>query len=299
MIAIGAQRSNRWIAPCSLGADEACLLGKTVVRHRRSARSLTDGRGRRYRDRSGRAARSLGAGDALVRKGGIDQLLRRLSHRHQGRPRHRAAALLRNHLQGELPSHAGAHPTLARIWSPTAKSRAAHFVNHEEPLSQLRGDCTTCSPPQRSHQDRHHPVTDRVTVPVAQLQPKEFVRQARPRSTRRLVAARSRSSTRAGSPPTTTRIFSRQLPAAQALHQDFYNVYAFCRWADDLGDEIGDPAESLRLLAWWRERTGSHVSRRSGSILCSSRLQARSTRHQIPIEPFDRSDSAPSNRTRP
>jgi squalene synthase HpnC len=37
------------------------------------------------------------------------------------------------------------------------------------------------------------------------------------------------------------------------LHQDFYNVYAFCRWADDLGDEIDAPAESLRLLAWWRE----------------------------------------------
>lgn len=37
------------------------------------------------------------------------------------------------------------------------------------------------------------------------------------------------------------------------LHQDFYNVYAFCRWADDLGDEISDTAESLRLLAWWRE----------------------------------------------
>jgi squalene synthase HpnC len=36
------------------------------------------------------------------------------------------------------------------------------------------------------------------------------------------------------------------------LHQDFYNVYAFCRWADDLGDEIGDAAESLRLLGWWR-----------------------------------------------
>jgi squalene synthase HpnC len=36
------------------------------------------------------------------------------------------------------------------------------------------------------------------------------------------------------------------------LHQDFYNVYAFCRWADDLGDEMGDPAESLRLLGWWR-----------------------------------------------
>ncbi|HTC90581.1 MAG TPA: squalene synthase HpnC [Bryobacteraceae bacterium] len=37
------------------------------------------------------------------------------------------------------------------------------------------------------------------------------------------------------------------------LHQDFYNVYAFCRWADDLGDEIGDREESLRLLGWWRE----------------------------------------------
>ena len=37
------------------------------------------------------------------------------------------------------------------------------------------------------------------------------------------------------------------------LHQDFYTVYSFCRWADDLGDEIGDVAESLRLLSWWRE----------------------------------------------
>ena len=38
------------------------------------------------------------------------------------------------------------------------------------------------------------------------------------------------------------------------LHQDFYNVYSFCRWADDLGDEIGDPKESLRLLKWWRDQ---------------------------------------------
>src|SRR3954451_12546186 len=36
------------------------------------------------------------------------------------------------------------------------------------------------------------------------------------------------------------------------LHQDFYNVYAYCRWADDLGDEIPDREESLRLLSWWR-----------------------------------------------
>jgi squalene synthase HpnC len=36
------------------------------------------------------------------------------------------------------------------------------------------------------------------------------------------------------------------------LNQDFYNVYSWCRWADDLGDEIGDTTESLRLLEWWR-----------------------------------------------
>lgn len=38
----------------------------------------------------------------------------------------------------------------------------------------------------------------------------------------------------------------------KALHQHFYNVYAFCRWADDLGDEVGDRARSLELLGWWR-----------------------------------------------
>ena len=36
------------------------------------------------------------------------------------------------------------------------------------------------------------------------------------------------------------------------LHQHFYNVYAFCRWADDLGDEVGDPSTALELLGWWR-----------------------------------------------
>lgn len=39
----------------------------------------------------------------------------------------------------------------------------------------------------------------------------------------------------------------------RGLHQHFYNVYAFCRWADDLGDEIGDTERSLELLGWWRD----------------------------------------------
>jgi len=33
---------------------------------------------------------------------------------------------------------------------------------------------------------------------------------------------------------------------------DFAALYAFCRWADDLGDEIGDRKRARELLAWWR-----------------------------------------------
>ncbi|HUG66906.1 MAG TPA: squalene synthase HpnC [Pirellulaceae bacterium] len=36
------------------------------------------------------------------------------------------------------------------------------------------------------------------------------------------------------------------------LRQHFCNVYAYCRWADDLADEIGTPSERLALLDWWR-----------------------------------------------
>ncbi|MFM7538913.1 MAG: squalene synthase HpnC [Planctomycetota bacterium] len=35
------------------------------------------------------------------------------------------------------------------------------------------------------------------------------------------------------------------------LLPDFRAVYAFCRWSDDLGDEVGDEARSLELLDWW------------------------------------------------
>lgn len=35
------------------------------------------------------------------------------------------------------------------------------------------------------------------------------------------------------------------------LHQHFYNVYAYCRISDDLGDEVGDAEQSLLLLAEW------------------------------------------------
>jgi squalene synthase HpnC len=44
------------------------------------------------------------------------------------------------------------------------------------------------------------------------------------------------------------------------LLRHFHAVYAFCRWADDLADELGDVGElgdggvqALALLRWWRE----------------------------------------------
>ena len=42
---------------------------------------------------------------------------------------------------------------------------------------------------------------------------------------------------------------------SKRLRRPFHVVYAYCRWADDLADEIGgsekDRTESLRLLNWW------------------------------------------------
>jgi squalene synthase HpnC len=71
------------------------------------------------------------------------------------------------------------------------------------------------------------------------------------------------------------------------LHQDFYNVYSFCRWADDLGDEIGSPAESLRLLAWWRrELEAMYAGEASHPVFVALKDTVR--RHAIPMEPFDR-----------
>src|SRR5215468_7958724 len=37
----------------------------------------------------------------------------------------------------------------------------------------------------------------------------------------------------------------------ERLRQHFFNVYAYCRISDDLGDEVGDTALSLQLLDQW------------------------------------------------
>jgi squalene synthase HpnC len=37
------------------------------------------------------------------------------------------------------------------------------------------------------------------------------------------------------------------------LHQHFFNVYAYCRISDDLGDEVGDATISMALLDRWEQ----------------------------------------------
>lgn len=69
------------------------------------------------------------------------------------------------------------------------------------------------------------------------------------------------------------------------LHRDFYNLYAWCRWADDLGDEIGDRARSLELLAWWQaELEAMYAGQTRHPVLTA--LAGTVRRHDLPIEPF-------------
>ncbi len=69
------------------------------------------------------------------------------------------------------------------------------------------------------------------------------------------------------------------------LHQDFYNVYAYCRWADDLGDEIGDVTESTRLLQWWRDSLQRMYQGEAEHPVFVA-LRGTVMRHGIPPEPF-------------
>jgi squalene synthase HpnC len=78
-------------------------------------------------------------------------------------------------------------------------------------------------------------------------------------------------------------VASRLLP--DRLRQHVCNIYAYCRWADDLADEIGDAGRSLDLLDWWqgllrdcyRGQTNHPVF-----IALSETIRA----FNIPIEPF-------------
>jgi len=69
------------------------------------------------------------------------------------------------------------------------------------------------------------------------------------------------------------------------LRQPFCNVYAYCRWADDLGDEIGDTVKSLELLNWWGEEL-EKCYRGATSHPVFIALRSTIDAFRIPITPF-------------
>ncbi len=69
------------------------------------------------------------------------------------------------------------------------------------------------------------------------------------------------------------------------LRQHFYNVYAYCRWADDLADEIPDRDRALRLLDWWQdELRHCYAGRPRHPVFVA--LQETALARNIPQEPF-------------
>jgi squalene synthase HpnC len=59
------------------------------------------------------------------------------------------------------------------------------------------------------------------------------------------------------------------------LHQHFFNVYAYCRISDDLGDETGDTQVSLALLDRWEQELDATYGVIAGSA------EASTVRHPV------------------
>lgn len=79
------------------------------------------------------------------------------------------------------------------------------------------------------------------------------------------------------------RVVSWLLPSR--LHQHFYNVYAYCRWADDLGDEVPDTKHALQLLNEWDEELQrAYRGAATHPVLIAVGETARKL--DIPIDPF-------------
>jgi squalene synthase HpnC len=71
------------------------------------------------------------------------------------------------------------------------------------------------------------------------------------------------------------------------LDQHFYNVYAYCRWSDDLGDEVRGRTRALELLDAWEDELRLIYlpdGQPSHPVLVALRETIRAK--DIPIEPF-------------
>ncbi len=70
------------------------------------------------------------------------------------------------------------------------------------------------------------------------------------------------------------------------LRPAFASIYAFCRWSDDLGDEVGDPARATELLAWWRDELRALYAGQTRHPVMIA-LAETVEEFSIPIEPFE------------
>lgn len=69
------------------------------------------------------------------------------------------------------------------------------------------------------------------------------------------------------------------------LRQDYCNIYAYCRWADDLADEIEDTARSIELLNWWSsELEAMSQGRASHPVFIA--LKETVSKHLLPSQEF-------------
>ncbi len=71
----------------------------------------------------------------------------------------------------------------------------------------------------------------------------------------------------------------------RSLRQDFYNFYAYCRWSDDIADEV-EEHRRLPLLNWWQQQLALCFSGRPAHPVMLA-LQQTIQRHHIPSEPLE------------
>ncbi len=69
------------------------------------------------------------------------------------------------------------------------------------------------------------------------------------------------------------------------LEQPFFDLYSYCRWADDLGDEVAEPEVALELLDWWEEELCQAQAGRPRHPVFVA-LAATIAQFDLPLEPF-------------
>lgn len=72
----------------------------------------------------------------------------------------------------------------------------------------------------------------------------------------------------------------------ERLRQHFFNIYAYCRISDDLGDEVGDPQASLAMLDQWQgELDACYAGSPRHAVFVA--LEDTVRQFDIPKQPFD------------